>query len=196
MKIKNYTFESIAILDRLCEIYGFHQKVQLADHFEISASSLSNRYTRGTISYDFAAICAIETGASLKWILTGEGEKFEGKGVSTDEKSEVIDLKKFTLSEGKLQEDGTFSIDRSALGNDGTEMLCVDADSKIHFIERTTLASDGLRLVDIDGSVSIREITVLPAKKLHVTGGKVPFECSVDDIKILGRIIGVYSEVN
>ena len=55
---------------------------------------------------------------------------------------------------------------------------------------------DGLWLVDFEGALSLREITVLPGKKLHVAGGKVPFECGVDDIKMIGRVVGVYSEVN
>ncbi|MCP6479214.1 Repressor protein CI, partial [Klebsiella pneumoniae] len=33
-------------------------------------------------------------------------------------------------------------------------------------------------------------------KKLHVAGGKVPFECGIDEIKTIGRVVGVYSEVN
>ncbi|GAB7266241.1 hypothetical protein DZJ_27920 [Dickeya ananatis] len=51
-------------------------------------------------------------------------------------------------------------------------------------------------MVDIEGAISIRDLTVLPAKRLHVAGGKVPFECGVDEIKTLGRVVGVYSEVN
>lgn len=196
MKIRNYTFEPIEILDRICEIYGFHQKIQLADHFEISASSLSNRYTRRTLSYDFAAICSLETGASLEWILTGKGEKYNGEVVGGDTYNGSVEIKKFTLSEGKLLEDNLFGIDHSILRNDSAEMFCVNADSKIHFIERTEAISDGVRLVDIDGSVSIRELAVLPAKRVHITGGKVPFECSFDDIKVLGRVVGIYSEVN
>ncbi|MCP6385324.1 helix-turn-helix domain containing protein, partial [Klebsiella pneumoniae] len=42
------------LLDRICQVYGFTQKIQLARHFNIAASSLQNRYTRGTVSYDFA----------------------------------------------------------------------------------------------------------------------------------------------
>ena len=51
-------------------------------------------------------------------------------------------------------------------------------------------------LVDIEGANSIRELTILPGKKLHVAGGKVPFECDFDEIKLIGRVVGIYSEVN
>ena len=72
--------------------------------------------------------------------------------------------------------------------------IAVRADGKLHFIEQDASLSDGL--VDIEGATSIRELTLLPGKKLHVAGGKVPFECGIDEIKTIGRVVGVYSEVN
>ncbi len=74
--------------------------------------------------------------------------------------------------------------------------IAVRADGKLYFIEQDASLSDGLWLVDIEGATSIRELTLLPGKKLHVAGGKVPFECGIDEIKTIGRVVGVYSEVN
>ncbi|EMZ5852925.1 phage repressor protein CI, partial [Yersinia enterocolitica] len=74
--------------------------------------------------------------------------------------------------------------------------IAVRTDGKLHFIDKAASLSDGLWLVDIDESISIRELTKLPGKKLHVAGGKVPFECGIDEIKLIGRVTGVYSEVN
>ena len=70
------------------------------------------------------------------------------------------------------------------------------SDNSTYVIEQESPLSDGLWLVDIEGAISLRELTVLPGKRLHVAGGKVPFECGIDDIKTLGRVVGVYSEVN
>ena len=66
----------------------------------------------------------------------------------------------------------------------------------MHFVDQDSPHSDGLWLVDIEGANSIRELTILPGKKLHVAGGKVPFECGFDEIKLIGRVVGIYSEVN
>ena len=192
MKIRDYTFEAVSILDRICEIYGFHQKIQLADHFEISASSLSNRYTRGTISYDFAAICSLETGASLKWLLTGEGEQYSENASN----SNVKEIPSFTLSEERLTEDSPLSIDPKLINKPESDCYVVRADGKLHFIDRDSTLSDGLWLVNIDDAISIRELTKLPGKKLHVAGGKFPFECGIDEIKALGRVIGFYSDAS
>ncbi|EGP2909060.1 bacteriophage CI repressor, partial [Salmonella enterica subsp. enterica serovar Muenster] len=95
------------LLDRICQVYGFTQKIQLARHFNIAASSLQNRYTRGTVSYDFAVQCALETGASLLWLLTGQGSQYDGKPSPTDPKT----IDSFTLSDGKLAENSPLSID-------------------------------------------------------------------------------------
>ncbi|MGU9890283.1 phage repressor protein CI [Serratia marcescens] len=180
------------LLDRICQVYGFTQKIQLARHFNIAASSLQNRYTRGTVSYDFAVQCALETGASLQWLLTGQGCQYDGKPSPTDPRT----LDYFTLSDGKLEENSPLSIDTNFFSKRMSKGIAVRADGKLNFIEQDASLSDGLWLVDIEGTISIRELTLLPGKKLHVAGGKVPFECGIDEIKAIGRVVGIYSEVN
>lgn len=184
--------DSDKLLDRICKSYGFTQKIQLARHFDIAASSLQNRYMRGTISYDFAVQCALETGTSLLWLITGQGPQYAGRPSPTDPKT----LELFTLSDGKLEENSQLSIDAGFFGKQITKGIAVRSDGKLHFVEKESSLSDGLWLVDIEGATSIRELTLLPGKKVHVAGGKIPFECGIEQIKTIGRVVGVYSEVN
>lgn len=192
MRIDSLGWSNVDVLDRICEAYGFSQKTQLANHFDIASSSLSNRYTRGAISYDFAAHCALETGANLRWLLTGEGEAFASNRESSDAKR----IEGFTLSEEILKSDKQLSIDAQFFTKPLTDGMAIRSEGKIYFVDKQASLSDGLWLVDIEGAISIRELTKLPGRKLHVAGGKVPFECGIDDIKALGRVVGVYSEVN
>ncbi|EEX3304662.1 phage repressor protein CI [Escherichia coli] len=192
MRIDSLGWSNVDVLDRICEAYGFSQKIQLANHFDIASSSLSNRYTRGAISYDFAAHCALETGANLRWLLTGEGEAF----VNNRESSDAKRIEGFTLSEEILKPDNQLSIDAQFFTKPLTDGMAIRSEGKIYFVDKQASLSDGLWLVDIEGAISIRELTKLPGRKLHVAGGKVPFECGIDDIKALGRVVGVYSEVN
>ncbi|EQA1595577.1 TPA: phage repressor protein CI [Klebsiella aerogenes] len=192
MRIDSLGWSNVDVLDRICEAYGFSQKIQLANHFDIASSSLSNRYTRGAISYDFAAHCALETGANLRWLLTGEGEAF----VNNRESSDAKRIEGFTLSEEILKSDKQLSIDAQFFTKPLTDGMAIRSEGKIYFVDKQASLSDGLWLVDIEGAISIRELTKLPGRKLHVAGGKVPFECGIDDIKALGRVVGVYSEVN
>jgi len=185
-------FNNEALLNRICEVYGFTQKIQLANHFKIAASSLQNRYTRGNMSYDFAVHCALETGVSLKWLMTGEGDK----NLSAKETPSSIELSLFELSEGELINIGTLSFDYQFFAKQPKKGSCVKSDNSTYVIEQESSLSDGLWLVDIEGAISLRELTVLPGKRLHVAGGKVPFECGIDEIKTIGRVVGIYSEVN
>lgn len=192
MRIDSLGWSNVDVLDRICEAYGFSQKIQLANHFDIASSSLSNRYTRGAISYDFAAHCALETGASLQWLLTGKGQPFTSSASAED----IMSIESFTLSEEILKSDGSITVDAHFFTKPLTDAMAIRTEGKLHFIDKQASLSDGLWLVDIEGGISIRELTKLPGRKLHVTGGKVPFECGIDDIKTLGRVVGVYSEVN
>ncbi|AXF77162.1 helix-turn-helix domain-containing protein [Erwinia tracheiphila] len=192
MRIDSLGWSNVDVLDRICEAYGFSQKIQLANHFDIASSSLSNRYTRGAISYDFAAHCALETGANLRWLLTGEGEAF----VNNREPGGAKRIDGFTLSEEILKSDNQLSIDAQFFTKPLTDGMAIRSEGKIYFVDKQASLSDGLWLVDIEGAISIRELTKLPGRKLHVAGGKVPFECGIDDIKALGHVVGVYSEVN
>lgn len=192
MRIDSLGWSNVDVLDRICEAYGFSQKIQLANHFDIASSSLSNRYTRGAISYDFAAHCALETGANLQWLLTGKGQPFTSSASAGD----TMSIESFTLSEEILKSDGSITVDANFFTKPLTDAMAIRTEGKLHFIDKQASLSDGLWLVDIEGGISIRELTKLPGRKLHVTGGKVPFECGIDDIKTLGRVVGVYSEVN
>ncbi|AIR84867.1 phage repressor protein CI [Pantoea rwandensis] len=195
MKFDTSKLDNVKILDRICAVYGFHQKIQLANHFDIAASSLSNRYSRGNVSFDFAALCSIETGTDLNWILTGDGKPNAQATVGKLDNCEVIELDKFTISESNLTQIGTFGIDVSLLSKPDGKLFCVMVESAAFIIEESSVVSDGEKLIDVDGVISIREIAVLPGKRLHVTGGKIPFECSFEDIRVLGRVVGIYREV-
>lgn len=196
MRIDELGFSNEDVLDRICEAYGFALKVQLARHFEIASSSLANRYSRDSISYDFIVHCALETGASLEWLLTGKGEKFNASNGDKSSDSTLITIKKFTLSEGSLVKNADLRIENSFFTRSLHNPQCVRVENANYFIELESSLSDGLWLVDIEDTVSIRELTKLPGKKLHVAGGKVPFECGIDEIKTIGRVVGIYNEVN
>lgn len=180
------------VLERITQVYGFTQKLQLANHFGLSPSTLQNRYTRGTVSFDLAAMCSIETGVNLKWLLTGEGPQHDNKPSSSDHKL----LPSFTLRDGVLEENSLLSIGSNFFTKEPSDGIVVMADSKMHFVEKSAPLSDGLWLIEIEGANSIRELTLLPGKRLHVAGGKIPFECGVDEIKVAGRVMGIYSEIS
>ena len=62
------------VIDRIIKAYGFKTKLALANHLNISGASLSNRYKNDLFPSDLVVRCMAETGVSLQWLATGEGE--------------------------------------------------------------------------------------------------------------------------
>jgi hypothetical protein len=108
----------------------------------------------------------LETGANLVGYLLAKGQ------YNRQHESDTQNVEKFTLSEG-LVSDGDLSIAGKFFSKPLTNPIAVNADGKLHFIERDASLSDGLWLVDIEGAISIRELTILPVK-LHVAAEKFP----------------------
>ncbi|MGL4925641.1 MAG: phage repressor protein CI [Plesiomonas shigelloides] len=182
------------VLNRICDAYGFTQKIQLARHFDISAGALQSRYTRGSTPYDFIVRCHLETNTSIKWLLTGIGEQTpkECQPTSPDE----LTIKSLILNDAKLLDSADLRVPRRFFTRTPNAIQSVQSGNTIYFLELDAPPSDGTWLVDIDGSKSIRSLAFLPGKKLHVSGGEIHFECGIDEIKLIGRVVGIYSEVN
>jgi phage repressor protein C with HTH and peptisase S24 domain len=77
-----------AAIERLVEAYGFTTRQALAEHLEVSKSTLANRYMRDTFPPDWIIQCALETGTPLTWLTNGEGPVYENA------KSDVLVIKK------------------------------------------------------------------------------------------------------
>lgn len=50
---------------------------------------------------------------------------------------------------------------------------------------------DGKWVISIDGEITIRDITRLPGGRIFVEGGNRAFECKIEDIEIIGKIISL-----
>ena len=72
----NIDFESggALVIDRIIQAYGFKTKLEFSNHLGTSASNLSSRYKKDLFPSDLVVRCMAETGATLEWLVTGEGE--------------------------------------------------------------------------------------------------------------------------
>ncbi len=153
----------------------------------MAASSLSARYKRGGLPADIMVKCIAETGVSLEWLATGEGKRFE---------NDELDIMKFTrvkLVDGQLYDSGYLMLDK-VMFLPGVPLpqdpICI-IDEKQQYIADRKFGDvyDGQWLVDIEGKVSVRTLTRIPIQKLRVSGVGMAFDCGIEDIKIIGRII-------
>ena len=153
----------------------------------MAASSLSARYKRGVFPADIVAQCSLETGANLTWLTFGKGNKFD---------AEKLDILKFShqkLIDGQLYDSGYVLFDK-VMFQPGIPLpsspICV-IDEKIQYIIDQTFADvfDGQWLVEIEDKISIRTLTRIPVRKVRVSGVGMAFDCSLEDIKVIGRIV-------
>lgn len=188
--MSKFPFEQIghssAVLERIVEAYGFTSKLQLADHFQMAASSLSARFKRGIFPADMVIRCVAETGASLEWLSTGNGKKFD------DEELDVLKLPRSKIVDGQMYEAGFYLLDKVSFlpgKSIPQDPICVIDSSTQYIIDRQySEIYDDEWLVEIEGKVSVRTLTRIPVKKVRVSGVGMAFDCSIEDINVLGRV--------
>lgn len=183
----NLDVDSTPILDRVIEAYGFTQKLQLAEHLEMAASSLSSRYKRGVFPADIVVKCIAETGVNLEWLATGKGKKFN------DDELDIMKFSSKKLVDGQLYDSGNVMFDK-VLFRAGvplpTNPVCVQDDKAQYILDRDfNEVFDGEWLVNIEGKISIRTLTRIPIKKVRVSGIGMAFDCDIDDIDVLGKVV-------
>lgn len=196
--MSKFPFEQIGhssdVLDRVVEAYGFTSKLQLAEHFDMASSSLSARFKRGIFPADMVVRCVAETGASLEWLSTGQGKKFE------DDQLDIMKFPRKKLVDGQLYDSGYVMFDK-VFFRAGTplpsEPLCIQ-DEKAQYIvdQEFNEVFDGEWLVGIEGKISIRTLTRIPVRKVRVSGVGMAFDCALEDIQVIGRVTLVIKEGN
>ncbi|EBZ3146998.1 helix-turn-helix domain-containing protein [Salmonella enterica] len=196
--MSKFPFEQIGhssdVLDRVVEAYGFTSKLQLAEHFDMASSSLSARFKRGIFPADMVVRCVSETGASLEWLSTGQGKKFD------DDQLDIMKFPRKKLVDGQLYDSGYVMFDK-VFFRAGTPLpskpLCIQ-DEKAQYIvdQEFNEVFDGEWLVGIEGKISIRTLTRIPVRKVRVSGVGMAFDCALEDIQVIGRVILVIKEGN
>lgn len=183
----DFDVDSAPVLDRVKEAYGFTSKLMLAQHLDIAASSLSSRYKRGGFPSDIAVRCVAETGVNLQWLATGEGRRFD------DEKLNILKLPRKKIIDGQLYEAGILMLDKVTFLPGSTlpkSPICV-LEGNSQFIVDTSFTEvyDDQWLIGVEGKTSIRTLTRIPIKKVRVSGVGMAFDCAIDDITVIGRVV-------
>ncbi len=189
--MSKFSFEQIGhssdVLDRVVDAYGFTSKLQLAEHFDMASSSLSARFKRGVFPADMVVRCVAETGASLEWLATGQGRKFD------DEELDILKMPRRKIVDGLIYDAGMFMLDKVSF-LPGVPLpaspICV-LEGNNQFIVDTSFTEvyDDQWLVEIEGKTSIRTLTRIPVKKVRVSGIGMAFDCGIDDINVIGRVV-------
>ncbi|ELV3468208.1 TPA: phage repressor protein CI [Enterobacter cloacae] len=182
--IKTGAREAVA---RICEVYGFTSRLQLAQYLEMSPSALGTRIMRDNFPADLVLRCALETGASIYWLTTGEGATFDHLA------SDTLRIPAYKISNNELMRQASFIYDKALLPNYSGELQIVKDDNVTYFVDiYSHQATDGKYLIEYSGTKSIKELTLLPGNKLRIDWGKYPVDCNISDVTLVGKVVATY----
>lgn len=173
------------VIGRILEAYGFTTRISLCNQLGVSQSTMANRYARDTFPADWVIVCHLETGASLTWLSTGTGNKFvDGR----DDKT--VYLKHIDITNGNITNQKDIIADVSIIPDGLTSPFILTADKTTYLADSYEgELVDGFWFIEIDGITSVRELYRFPAGRVRIENGKASFECSVSEIKVLGKVI-------
>lgn len=179
--------DSAPVLDRVLEAYGYTHRLQLAEHLGIASSSMSARYKRGGLPADIMLKCIAETGVNLEWLATGHGRKFD------DEELDILKMPRRKIVDGQIYDAGIFMLDKISFLPGvplPTEPICILEGNTQSIVDTTfNEVYDDQWLVEIEGKISIRTLTRIPIQKVRVSGVGMAFDCGLNDISVLGRVV-------
>lgn len=177
-------------ITRVMEAYGFRFRNDLCRHVGMSSSTLATWQKRDSFPSDLVIRCALDTGVSMLWLTTGKGRMRE------HEKTDISTLPSCVFINGELKESGSIMFDKLYLPNDLISPFVLRDSGKFYLLDKgITEYFDGQWLVEIENKISIRELAFIPVKKVKVLGGGVPFDCQVDEIKIIAKVVSITQKV-
>ncbi|MBT1844870.1 helix-turn-helix domain-containing protein [Enterobacter hormaechei subsp. xiangfangensis] len=195
-------------INRLMKAYNFSSRQQLCDHLSVSKSTMANRYLRDSFPAEWVIQCALETGISLLWLATGQGDMFASeesdKPLKTESSVTVRPLSKIVapsikhaeLKNGELQSEDEILLDSRLLDSESVNSLFVKTATDSFIVDTSVKqVSNGYWLVDIDGVKSIVKVARIPGNKIVVHQDESSFECSVDDVEVVGRAVKVIKSI-
>ncbi|MEX3173506.1 MULTISPECIES: phage repressor protein CI [Serratia] len=176
------------VLRRILDAYGFSLQKELGDLLGISSGTMSTWVRRNYFPGDIVVTCALDTGVSLLWLATGQGEMGSGSTVVTVPTGGQA-LPKYRLVAGQLKDAGEWFADSSLIPAGVAQPAYVDGGRLSWLVDlAVTHIANGRWLIDIDGNIDVYDIARLPGNQVQVSGGNADFQCSTDALKALGMV--------
>lgn len=180
----------------------------MADLLDLKTSLISTWNTHNRTSHELMVRLHLALGIPIEELALPEEERAklpshqpktiteqpsaQITAASTNPQHQVVILKSFCLSGGKLLDTGEipYPVRRiNSLGLQQAELIEVETNEAIYLLDKST--TDALRgnyLIDIDGHLSINRIQRLPGKKLAIAFDDNTIEVSDEDIQVVGYI--------
>ncbi|BEM66951.1 hypothetical protein SME24J_09500 [Serratia marcescens] len=176
-----------AAIERMVKAYGVKTKLALCEALGITASALANRQNRNAFPAEYVLKCALDTGASVRWLTYGHGDIFE-QTVVTAPTALVVPSKKLVAR--KLLDGDNLILDKAFIPIDVKKPIII-VDGSIQYIATSTYEEihDGKWLVDIDGNISIRDLVRIPGNRINVSDKTTTFECKIEELCVIAKVV-------
>ena len=183
------------VTERLKEVTNCRDFQTLAEVLNVSKSTMSTWHQRNLTPYEVIIRVHLHTGASLEYLILGEGTPFPEKSTQkhTSKKNEpktLFDIDLFSLTNGKLVGNDTLAFDKSYLDKLGVlNVMGIEHNGTTFIIDKEVhQAVSGTYLVDMDGLLSLNEIQRLPGKKLAISFNGSTLTVEEDEVRVVGRV--------
>ncbi|WP_347085651.1 phage repressor protein CI [Escherichia coli] len=178
------------ILQRIMQAYGFTMQKELGDHLDIPSGTMSAWVRREHFPGDVVIVCALDTGASLYWLATGNGGHYESKVTLPTEQTALATIRKYRLENGELKKIGNWLADPSMIPDNHDGLMFVEGMGKSWLVDISAKnIANGRWLISIDGAMDVFNVIRLPGNKVRLSNGSAEFECNLSDITPSGTVI-------
>lgn len=185
------------VLERMLQAYGFTMQKELGDLMGLSSGTISTWIRREYFPGDAVVACALDTGASLRWLATGEGSMYPKSAYQNadleKELTDTIEVKSQKIIDGILIDTGITKIDKNIFKMVNPDDVCITDNNSTYLVDFTnTTLGDGVRLIDIDGFKTFYLVTRKPGNKLILRNSNfsnaTDIECDANSVKSVGSI--------
>lgn len=176
------------VLRRILDAYGFQMQKDLGDLLDISSGTISTWVRRDFFPGDVVVTCALDTGVSLKWLATGQGEMYPAP--SALQNDAVITIPKFRHESGELKEAGVWTLDPSLAPAATDSLRFIDGLHAGWLVDTAAQKiGNGRWVISIDDALDVFDVVRLPGGKVRLSNNAVDFECGVAEIAPFGVVL-------
>jgi len=178
------------LTSRFVKALGLSQFKELTDKLGIGHGTVSTWHTRNQTPFEVAVRIHLSTGVSMRWLLLGEGEMYEGGKTSVS--NDKVELPYFELKNGDLIDKGKMFFDPQFLDGmpEPENLMLVEHEGQKLFVDKSVKkAVSGTYLVKIDDDYSIICLQKIPGKKLVMVYKSASIEIHDKDLDIIGFVI-------
>ncbi|WP_333872592.1 helix-turn-helix domain-containing protein [Kosakonia cowanii] len=176
------------VLRRILDAYGFQMQKDLGDLLDISSGTISTWVRRDFFPGDVVVTCALDTGVSLKWLATGQGEMYPAPAAAHNDA--VITIPKFRHESGELKEAGVWVLDPSLAPAATDSLRFIDGLHAGWLVDTAAQKiGNGRWVIGIDDALDVFDVVRLPGGKVRLSNNAVDFECGVAEIAPFGVVL-------